>query len=63
MDSGLRGYRVGNIMVSEKHCGFVINAGGGTAAEVLQLVKDVQRIVLEKYHVELETEIRMIGSF
>ncbi len=63
MDSGLRGYRVGNIMVSEKHCGFVINAGDGTAAEVLQLIKDVQRIVKEKYDVELEPEVRMIGSF
>ena len=69
MDSGLRGYRVGNIMVSEKHCGlvrhgvYVINAGDGTAAEVLQLIKDVQRIVKEKYDVELEPEVRMIGSF
>ncbi len=62
-DSGLRGYRVGNIMVSEKHCGFVVNAGGGTAAEALMLIKDVQRIVFEKYNVHLETEVRMIGSF
>ncbi|MDO5520599.1 MAG: UDP-N-acetylmuramate dehydrogenase [bacterium] len=62
-DCGLRGYRVGNIMVSEKHCGFVINAGGGTAAEVMTLVRDVQKKVFEEYNVHLETEIRMIGSF
>ncbi|MDO5291502.1 MAG: UDP-N-acetylmuramate dehydrogenase [bacterium] len=62
-DCGLRGYRVGNIMVSEKHCGFVINAGGGTAAEVMTLVHDVQKKVFDEYNVHLETEIRMIGSF
>lgn len=62
-DSGLRGYRVGNVMVSEKHCGFVVNVGGGTAEEIMTLVKDVQRIVFEKFQVSLETEIRMIGSF
>ena len=62
-ESGLRGYRVGGAMVSEKHCGFVINAGGATASEIYQLTEDVKRIVKEKFGVELEREIRLIGEF
>ncbi|BBF44977.1 UDP-N-acetylenolpyruvoylglucosamine reductase [Lachnospiraceae bacterium KM106-2] len=63
MDSGLRGYRVGNVCVSEKHCGFVINLGGGTAKDVMTLIEDVKRIVFEKYQVELEPEVRIVGEF
>lgn len=60
-DAGLKGYRVGEIEVSEKHSGFVINKGHGNAEQVLQLIQDVQRIVLEKYGVMLELEVRMLG--
>lgn len=63
MDSGLRGFKVGNIMISEKHCGFVINLGGGTAAEVLTLMDEVQRRVFEQFGVNLEPEVRIIGQF
>ena len=63
MDCGLRGFRVGNIMVSEKHCGFVINAGGGTAKEALTLIDEVSRRVFEQFGVNLEPEVRMIGEF
>lgn len=63
MDAGLRGYRVGDIMVSEKHCGFVVNVGNGTASEVRQLISDVQRIVYEKNKVMLEPEVRFLGEF
>lgn len=63
MDSGLAGYRVGDIMVSDKHCGFVVNVGEGTASQVKQLIEDVQRIVFEKYQVKLEPEVRIIGEF
>lgn len=63
MDSGLRGYRVGDIMVSEKHCGFVVNVGNGTASEVRQLIEEVQRIVYEKNQVMLEPEVRFLGEF
>ncbi len=62
MDAGLRGYRVGGAMVSEKHCGFVINTGNATAKDVLQLIKDVQRSVKEKFGVTLEPEVRLIGE-
>lgn len=63
MDSGLRGYRVGDIMVSEKHCGFVINVGNGTAKDVKQLISDVDSKVYEKFSVHLEPEIRFLGDF
>jgi UDP-N-acetylmuramate dehydrogenase len=63
MDSGLRGYRVGDIMISEKHCGFVINVGEGTAKDVKALITDVDRIVYEKFGVHLEPEVRMLGEF
>ena len=63
MDSGLRGFKVGNIMISEKHCGFVINLGDGTAKEVLTLIDEVQRRVFEQFGVNLEPEVRLIGQF
>lgn len=63
MDSGLRGYRVGGAQVSEKHCGFVINAGGATAADVRALIQDVQNKVYEKFGVMLEPEVRFLGDF
>ena len=63
MDSDLRGYRVGGAQVSEKHCGFVINAGNATAADVVKLMQDVSDIVKEKFGVELEPEVKFLGDF
>lgn len=63
MDAGLRGYQVGAAQVSEKHCGFVINRGGATAAEIRQLMQEVSEQVREKYGVTLEPEVKMIGEF
>ena len=63
MDAGLRGYQVGDAQVSEKHCGFVINRGNSTAAEVKQLMQDVAEKVYEEYQVTLEPEVKMIGEF
>lgn len=62
MDAGLRGYQVGGAQVSEKHCGFVINKGGATAADVLALVEDVKNKVYEEFQVELEPEVKMVGD-
>lgn len=59
-DTGLRGYRIGDAMVSEKHCGFVVNVGNATAAEVMQVISDVQSRVKEKFQVELEPEVCLI---
>ena len=59
-DAGLRGYRIGDAQVSEKHCGFVVNRGKATCAEVLQLIGDVQKTVKEQFGVQLEPEVRII---
>ncbi|MDO4648890.1 MAG: UDP-N-acetylmuramate dehydrogenase [Eubacteriales bacterium] len=63
MDAGLRGYRVGDAMVSEKHCGFVINVGEATAADVCQLMKDVSERVEAEFGVTLEPEVKFLGEF
>ena len=63
MDAGLRGYGVGDAQVSQKHCGFVVNKGEATAADVLTLIKDVQETVLKQFGVKLEPEVKMIGEF
>lgn len=63
MDSGLSGYRVGDIMVSSKHCGFVINVGNGSAADVRKLISDVDKKVFDKFGVHLEPEVRFLGEF
>ena len=61
--AGLRGYLVGEAQVSEKHCGFVINRGNATAADVRTLMQNVADIVEEKFGVRLEPEVKMIGEF
>ena len=63
MDAGLRGYRVGDAQVSEKHCGFVINRGQATAAEVEELMRRVQEKVEQEFQVRLEPEVRRLGEF
>ncbi len=59
--AGLKGYRVGGAMVSEKHAGFVINYSSATAADIKRLIKDVQQRVFESSGVELKEEIIYIG--
>lgn len=61
-DAGLRGYRVGDIMVSDKHCGFVVNVGNGTAKEVHELIQYVEQTVYDKFGVKLEPEVRFLGK-
>ena len=57
---GLRGYRHGGAAVSDKHCGFVVNLGGATCADVLALCGEVRAIVKEKTGYDLEKEIRVV---
>lgn len=57
---GLRGYRHGGAAVSDKHCGFVVNLGGATCADVLALCDEVRAIVKEKTGYDLEKEIRVV---
>lgn len=60
MDAGLRGYRIGDAAVSEKHCGFIVNLNQATCKDVIQLVEHIKQVVYEKFDVILEPELRMI---
>lgn len=60
-DAGLKGYSVGDAQVSEKHCGFVINRGKATAADIYRLIADVIEKVYGEFGVELEPEVRLLG--
>ena len=57
--AGLKGLTVGGAQVSEKHAGFVVNRGGATVADVLELLRQVQQRVLEHSGIRLEPEIRL----
>lgn len=61
-DSGLRGYTHKRAQVSEKHCGFVINIDDATFEEVMELIHHVQEVVKEKFGVDLEMEVKVIGE-
>ncbi len=63
MDAGMRGYRIGGAQVSEKHCGFIVNTGSATAADIRELIEEVQERVQEKFHVTLEPEVVFLGDF
>lgn len=63
MDAGLRGYSIGGARVSEKHCGFVINTGKATAADVAEVIQEVQERVKDKFDVMLEPEVIFLGEF
>ncbi len=62
-DVGLRGFTVGGAAVSEKHCGFVINKGNATSADIYELIRRVQDKVYEDFSVKLEPEVIMLGDF
>lgn len=61
--TGLKGFRVGDAQVSEKHAGFVVNRGNATAADMLELCRQVQEKVYEAHGVRLEPEVRFVGEF
>ena len=62
-DAGLKGVSCGGAQVSEKHAGFIINTGNATAADIMNLIKHVQKTVAEQFGVELEREVRILGNF
>lgn len=62
-DAGLRGYACGDAQVSEKHCGFVINRGHATSAQILQVIEDVSRRVYEDTGILLQREVICLGEF
>lgn len=62
MEAGLRGLQCGGARVSDKHCGFVVNTGNATAADVRELIREIQERVREQFHVNLETEVLYLQS-
>ena len=60
--SNLQGYRIGGVEVSTKHAGFMVNVDNGTATDYEALIHHVQKTVKEKFDVELNTEVRIIGE-
>ncbi len=61
-DAGLKGYQIRGAQVSEKHCGFVINKDHAKARDVLELIAYIQSVVLEKFGIQLETEVLVVGE-
>ncbi|MBE6818813.1 MAG: UDP-N-acetylmuramate dehydrogenase [Ruminococcaceae bacterium] len=59
-DAGLKGARVGGAAVSEKHAGFVVNLGGATCSDILQLCDNIHQSVMERYGVSLEREVKIL---
>ena len=62
-DAGLRGFQIGGAQVSEKHCGFVINKSGATAADIAELIRQVSEQVMQQFGVKLEPEVKRLGEF
>lgn len=62
-DAGLRGFQVGGAEISEKHCGFVINKDQATAADIIELMRQVSEKVMQEFGVKLEPEVKTLGEF
>ncbi len=60
MNAGLRGFQIGGARVADKHCGFVVNMGNATAADVLDVIAEVQERVKDRFGVELQPEIVIV---
>jgi len=61
-ECGLKGYKYGGAEVSAKHCGFIVNTGGATAGDIINLIEYIKSTVMEKYGVLLETEVKIVGE-
>ena len=60
--AGLKGRRIGGAQVSPKHANFIVNMGGATADDVLALVAEMRDAVRQRFGIELESEIRIVGA-
>ena len=61
-DAGLQGLTWGGAQISMKHAGFIVNINSATATDYIELIAHIQKIILERFEVELETEVRIIGE-
>jgi len=61
--SGLKGLSIGDAQISEKHANFIINRGSAKAEDVMRLIKIAKEKVFEKFNLELELEIKLLGAF
>lgn len=61
-DAGLQGFQIGGAQVSTKHAGFIVNVGGATATNYMDVIRHVQETVMDKFGVLLETEVRILGE-
>ncbi|MDD3839887.1 MAG: UDP-N-acetylmuramate dehydrogenase [Clostridia bacterium] len=61
-DSGLKGFTIGDAMVSDIHCGFIVNKGKATAQDVISLIRHIQKEVKNNFGVELNTEVKILGE-
>lgn len=62
-DANLKGYQIGRAMISNKHAGFIVNNGGASALDVLNLIAHIKQTIRHQFAVELETEIQLVGDF
>lgn len=61
-DAGLQGFSIGGAQISTKHAGFIVNKGGATATDYVNVIHHVQAVIKEKFGVDLETEVRILGK-
>ena len=61
--SGLKGFRIGGCSVSEKHANFIVNDKGATARDIETLIKHIQNTVKDRFGIDLDTEVRIIGEY
>lgn len=61
-EAGLKGFSMGDALVSEKHAGFIVNKGNATAIDVIELIKYVQDTLYKKFNIEIEPEIEIVGE-
>jgi len=60
-EAGLKGKRIGNAQISEKHANFIVNLGGATALDVLALIESARTSVLDRTGIRLELEVKLLG--
>lgn len=61
-EAGLQGLKWGGAQISEKHAGFIVNIDNATATDYVELIQHIQQVIKEKFNVDLETEVRIIGE-